>query len=710
MTNNVFSKLAPFIQNYIYKNNWVDLREIQVASCDVIFNSDANLLLTSMTASGKTEAAFLPVLTDIYNNPSKSVSILYISPLKALINDQFTRLNDIIEEADLSVTKWHGDASQNKKDKILMNPKGIIQITPESLEALIMNKPKDVYTIFNDLRYIIIDEVHYFIGTERGIQLESCLTRLSRIINQIPRRIGLSATLGDYGEVEKWLNSGTNRNCITPTVASGKRTISLAVECFNNKNDFYNSLYQSSLNQKCIIFSNSRADVEENISSLKEIAKNKKTDDIYYTHHGSVNTALREQTEALMKNTDKKIVTGATLTLELGIDLGNLDRIIQTSTPFSASSFVQRLGRTGRRGNKAIMQFLFDKSEKEKSEFFYDNIDFDIIMCIAIIEIYLKEKWVEPMLMPKYPYEILYHQTLSYITSIQSISPKKLAEYMLTIDIFKNISKQDYKTLLNYLLKIGHLELTDSQELIIGSNADKMINNYKFFSVFQNKLEYIVYGDSKQIGTITESIKVGEKLKLAGRTWEVTNIDSDKFKIYTKLSSGTSSNTWKSDAETNIDFKIIRKMYEVLNSNEEYPYLQDNVNSLLETNRKIFQKNKLNEKILIPSVDDKIIFPWLGTKSLITLSYILKNEGINNSVLKCSGIPIGLKTDGLITENRLRKIIEKIIDNKMTIDEIKLDDFNINKKYSEYIPDELKEKEFRYDYLNLEKLKSELNL
>ena len=205
MTTNTFSKLAPFIQDYIYKNNWTDLREIQVASCDAIFNSDSNLLLTSSTASGKTEAAFLPVLTDIYNNPSKSVSVLYISPLKALINDQFTRLNDIIEEAELSVTKWHGDSSQNRKDKILVNPNGIIQITPESLEALIMNKPTDVYTIFNDLRYIIIDEVHYFIGNERGIQLESCLTRLSRIINKIPRRIGLSATLGDYKEVENWL-------------------------------------------------------------------------------------------------------------------------------------------------------------------------------------------------------------------------------------------------------------------------------------------------------------------------------------------------------------------------------------------------------------------------------------------------------------------------------------------------------------------------
>lgn len=709
MINNTFSKLAPFIQDYIYKNNWTDLREIQVASCDVIFNSDANLLLTSSTASGKTEAAFLPILTDIYNNPSKSVGVLYISPLKALINDQFTRLNDLLEEANLSVTKWHGDSSQNRKNKILMNPNGIIQITPESLEALIMNKPKDVYTIFNDLRYIIIDEIHYFVGSERGIQLESCLTRLSRIINKIPRRIGLSATLGDYKEVEKWLNSGTNRECITPIVDSSRRIISLAIESFDNKTDFYNGLYKATLNQKCIIFSNSRSSVEENIASLKEIAKEKKTDDVYYTHHGSINTSLRENTEYLMKNTDKKIVTGATLTLELGIDLGNLDRIIQTSTPFSVSSFVQRLGRTGRRGNKAIMQFLFDKSEKEKSDNFYENFDLDIIMCIAIIEIYIKEKWIEPMLMPKYPYEILYHQTLSYITSIQSINPKKLAEYMLTIDIFKNITKKDYKILLQHLLKIGHLELTDEQELIIGSDIDKMINNYKFYSVFQNKLEYIVYGESKQIGTITESIKVGEKLKLAGRTWEVTSIDNEKFKIYTKISSGTSSNTWSSDVETNIDFKIIHKMYQILNSNEEYIYLQDNVKELLKNNREIFRKNNMNTKILFSSGENKVIFPWLGTKSLLTLSYILKNESINNDILKCNGIPIGLKTDNFITEGSLKKIIDKIINNKISIDDIKLNDFEINKKYSEYIPDKLKEKEFRYDYLNLEQLKQELN-
>ena len=446
------------------------------------------------------------------------------------------------------------------------------------------------------------------------------------------------------------------------------------------------------------------------LTELKEIAKEKKTDDVYYTHHGSVNTSLRENTEDLMKNTDKKIVTGATLTLELGIDLGNLDRIIQTGTPFSVSSFVQRLGRTGRRGNKAIMIFLFDKSEKEKNCPFYEQIDFDIIMCIAIIEIYLKEKWVEPLFAPKYPYEILYHQTLSHIVSVKSITPSSLAQYMLTLDIFKNITKEDFKLLLNHLIKIGHLELTDENELIIGDKIDKMVNNYKFFSVFQNKLEYVVYGDSKQIGTITESIKVGEKLKLAGRTWEVTSIDNEKFKIYTKLSSGEANNSWSSDASSDIHFKIIQKMKEILNSDEDYAYLKDNIKEQLKNNREIFKKHHLNSKIVISAnIEDKIIFPWLGTKSLTTLSYILKNEEIENNILKINGIPLGLKIDSLITENRIEKIIEKIKNDKINIDDIKLDKIEISKKYSEYIPDELREKEFRYDYLDIEQLKSELN-
>ena len=168
---NAFARLAPFIQDFIYNNHWTELRGIQVAACDVIFDTDANLLLSSGTASGKTEAAFLPVLTELYNHPSASVGVLYISPLKALINDQFKRLEQLILESDIPVCKWHGDASQTKKNALIKHPAGILQITPESLESLLINKRGSCLKLFSDLRYVIIDEVHHFMRDVRGVQV-----------------------------------------------------------------------------------------------------------------------------------------------------------------------------------------------------------------------------------------------------------------------------------------------------------------------------------------------------------------------------------------------------------------------------------------------------------------------------------------------------------------------------------------------------------
>ena len=160
----VFNRLAPFIQDFIYQNKWEELRGNQVAACEVIFDSDDNLLLSSGTASGKTEAAFLPVLTELYNKPSSSVGVIYISPLKALINDQFNRLEQMLLDSNIPVTKWHGDASQTQKNKLIKKPEGLLQITPESLESLITNKRGACLSMFSDLRFVIIDEVHYFMG------------------------------------------------------------------------------------------------------------------------------------------------------------------------------------------------------------------------------------------------------------------------------------------------------------------------------------------------------------------------------------------------------------------------------------------------------------------------------------------------------------------------------------------------------------------
>ena len=348
---NVFERLAPFIQEYIYLNGWSEIRPIQVAACDIILNTEDNLLLSSGTASGKTEAAFLPTLTDIYENPSKTIAILYISPLKALINDQFIRIEDMLKETEIKVHKWHGDVPQNLKNKVLKNPSGIMQTTPESLEAMLMRNPGYIIKLFSDLRYIIIDEVHYFMNDDRGLQLLCIFERIQRLIKSEPRRIGLSATLGDYELARKWLSSGTRRNCAIPDVGEEKRKIRLGVKYYEIEENeeetsilnYYKDLYDKTLNKKCIIFSNSKSEVESNIAHLKKIAKMNNTKDIYYVHHANISNALRRQAEEQMKLEDENAITGATLTLELGIDLGKLDRIVQTGSPFSVSSFIQRL-------------------------------------------------------------------------------------------------------------------------------------------------------------------------------------------------------------------------------------------------------------------------------------------------------------------------------------------------------------------------------
>ena len=207
----IFERYAPFVQDFIYRNRWESLRAIQVAAGDAVFNTDENVLLSASTASGKTEAAFFPILTLFSEDPPRSVGAIYIGPLKALINDQFSRLNDLCAEADIPVWHWHGDVAQSHKNKLLKHPSGILQITPESLEALLLHKHMDIVRLFGDLRFVVIDEVHALMRGDRGGQTLCLIERLSRLAGVNPRRIGLSATIGDPEGTGRFLASGTGR-------------------------------------------------------------------------------------------------------------------------------------------------------------------------------------------------------------------------------------------------------------------------------------------------------------------------------------------------------------------------------------------------------------------------------------------------------------------------------------------------------------------
>ena len=732
---NVFDRLAPFIQDYIYQNKWEELRANQVAACEIIFDSDDNLLLSSGTASGKTEAAFLPVLTQLYEHPSASVGVLYISPLKALINDQFKRLDQLLLDSNIPVTKWHGDASQAQKQKLIKHPEGILQITPESLESLLTNKRGACMSLFSDLRYVIIDEVHHFMRDVRGLQLLCVLERLSRLTGVNPRRIGLSATLGDLSLAKAWLNTGTGRNCASPVTEEGKKRVRLHIERFVNyaeqrdvdeydgretgngssfteigDREHYEYLFRQTLDKKTIIFTNSREETEFVMANLKQIALQNKAPDVYRVHHGNVSALIRESTEDEMKSEDEKIVTGATVTLELGIDIGSLDQAVQIGAPLSVSSFAQRLGRCGRRGQVPQLLFTFVESIKINSADVLGPINWDFIRTIAIVEIYLREHWIEPIPPLKHAYNLLYHQTMTCLKSNGEMSAAALAQHMLSLGAFRQISKEDYKKLLQHMIKINQLERTEQDGLVIGREGEKVVNSHKFLTVFLAPEYLLVKDENRTIGTVDKVYPVGTRFALAGLSWETVEVNTKSKVIFVKKVPGISVVDWDVDFNADLHTVLVQKIRSVLKEEGAYPYLSSRCKERLAEIQYITRNSGILEQLVTPLSDKKFaVFPWVGTRQLLTLHYALLQRGIVNKLPWSRAVYLEVIFDG--TKEELGQMIQEMLSCELDLYALPLPEkVQIVGKYNEFVPKELLRKQFIEDYLDFQGLKQDILL
>ena len=382
---NVFERYAPFIQDYIFRSGWQTLRGVQNAAGEAIFNTEENVLLTASTASGKTEAAFFPVLTLLDEDPSRTIGVLYIAPLKALINDQFGRLLELCEEQGIAVSRWHGDVPQTQKRKLLRKPSGILQITPESLESLMINKHMEIPSLFGDLRFIVIDEIHSLLRGDRGGQTFCLIERLCRLAGCNPRRIGLSATIGNPEEAGKFLAAGSTRRTVIPKFESGKEIWRLSMEHFFNTepqacdepalwqedadsltleetpvmeepsdtapkmaDPGIGYIFEHTRGKKCLVFTNSREECEAVCQQLRQYCEYNHEPERFLIHHGNLSASYRESAEEEMKDDDSLMSVCATATLELGIDIGRLERAFQIDSPFTVSGLLQRMGRTGR--------------------------------------------------------------------------------------------------------------------------------------------------------------------------------------------------------------------------------------------------------------------------------------------------------------------------------------------------------------------------
>lgn len=725
----VFESYSPFIREYIYSHGWEALSPIQVAAAEAVFGTDSNLLLPSQTASGKTEAAFFPVLSEIYEDMPESVGVLYIAPLKSLINDQFGRITELCEDAGIPVYHWHGDVAASHKQKVMKTPRGILQITPESLEAMLINRSSDLIRIFGDLRYIIIDEIHTLTGSDRGNQIICQLSRLIEKTGVRPRRIGLSATIGDMRLAADWLGAGSGHDTIVPSIPSAKIKWKLGMEHFyivskddakcitpvENKREEtmsldpgYEYIYEATKGKKAIVFSNSREETEYVCATLREIAAYRNEKDVFLIHHGFLSASIREEAELKMKDDEINAVACATVTMELGIDIGRLERIIQQGSPNSVSSFLQRLGRSGRRGDPPEMMMVFREENPLPNTPLPQLIPWELLKAIAIVQLYIEERFIEPPLIRKCPYSLLFQQTLSTVASSGAVSAKDLAEKVLSLPPFAMIEKEDYRELLLSMVNNDWLEMTEDRELIVGLRGEKLVNSFKFYAVFKDSEDYTVRCESDEIGVITTPPPVGDRFALAGRVWEVEELDIPRHLIYVKSVPGKMEISWPGDYGE-VNTRILERMRQVLREDTEYPYLREGALERLRVARAVARNTGMTETCILPLGGYTwALFPWLGTRSFRTLRrYLVRNAG----AFKLTGMDfegcyfMTFKLEGGKGDGLMQYITSKISKEGIDLDDlISPNEAPVFEKYDEYIPSSLLRKAYKNDKLRADEI------
>jgi ATP-dependent Lhr-like helicase len=556
--------LNPKLQQCLIKKmGWKGLREIQEKSIFPI-SERKNTLIVSGTASGKTEAALIPIINNMLNTRSSGLKVLYFVPLKALINDLNSRISKLCASLGIRSSPWHGDVDYNEKYKSL-DETNILIITPESLEGLLTSRKISPKELFKKVDYMIVDEIHYFAASPRGYQLISLINRISRYSDSMPVKIGLSATVENKDEILKFLcNSDDELNSV---VISENKDINREIKVVESEDQLslesiIERCVQNDPNKKILVFSNSRSNAEKfaNALSEKKVAAE--------VHHASVGKEIRKTVEKSFKNNKLQVVV-ATSTLELGIDIGDIDQIFFLDVPNSTSSFLQRFGRSGRKDLNPKCWIRFDKSR---------NID---VLKLLAIHYMLENDLVESIKLYKYCPQIFAHQLISFVYENESISSTDLTEF-LNVFCFQKFKEPKKLPLLfkylvdkDYIYKTGSNYSASSELLNI---MEKPLNKMNFVGVFSSSSEYSVEYKGILIGSISyfmyERVKENQKknktseFRLANKAWKVTGVNDARKRIYVESSNKKNIPVWFSKGES-ITFDFAQAMKEKLSQKFE---------------------------------------------------------------------------------------------------------------------------------------------
>lgn len=711
---NAFDRLHPDVQRWIWEQGWQELREIQCLAVDGILGTENDLIIAAATAAGKTEAAFLPILSRVAGTPVDSFAVLYISPLKALINDQFRRLELLCERLSVPVVKWHGDAAAAAKAKAMRDPRGVVLITPESIESLLVRRGHEVRRLIGETAFIVIDELHAFMSGERGVHLASLLKRLEAQAGRPIRKVGLSATIGDFTAARQFLRPATPEDVRVIEATSGQAELRLQVRGYREPTpevetttavtegndeamqeapqkaqaDIAAHMFRNLRGSNNLVFASRRQDVESIADALVKLSESQNVPNEFFPHHGSLAKGLREELEERLKEGKLPTTAVATTTLELGIDIGSVASVAQVGPPASIAGLRQRLGRSGRReGQPSVLRIYVIEPEEPDDKDLFTRLRCDVVQSVAAVRLLL-QRWIEPGNNMGLGLSTLLHQTLAFIRERGGARAKTIFETLCGAGPFAAVTPNDFAALLKAMGSTTPVLLEQSSDgvLMLGALGEQLTDRYDFYAVFMSDEEYRIVTEHRALGTlpIFNPLRIGDYLTFAGWRWIVKSVD-DKGKVIC-VAPAPAGVVPKFPAQEGppLHNRLVAEMRAVYRADDRPVFLDAEAWQLLQEGRAAYSALDLDRRHIIGDGDDTYIFHWQGTCTGETLRLALSGKGIRT---ECD--TIGLRAPGT-SAHLVAEAVKALNQSLPTASELAARVETLRRqKYDNLIPDEL---------------------
>ena len=650
-----FELLHPSLQYLIREVlRFPGLRPVQEQTIAPVL-AGRDCIVLAPTAGGKTEAAVLPAWSRALTENWPRTSMLYICPLRALLNNQDSRLARMAEAVGLRVGKWHGDVSPGERKRLLAEPPDMLMITPESMEVLLIRPSGGAAQLLDNVRLAIVDEVHAFANDARGAHLVSLLERLQRRAGRHIQRVGISATVGNPKELALWLQGSGGPSAPVVVDPGGTRKKPEFTFDFGADIAWAASIIRAKgTHQKQLAFVQSRTQAERLAGALGPDAR-------AWVHHCAVGRSRWAEAE-LAFETERAGTLIATSSMELGIDVGDLDEVIQLDAPGTVASLAQRLGRTGRRPTTSPrMTFLAEAPE-------------DLVVALSLAELF-QAGWIEAVLPSTRSWTVLVHQTFANLLESNGMTRGTLLERLRGVPAFSGFQQPEVVRLLDHMLSEGWLD-AENGLLLLGRRAEKVFgakNFFRLYAVFESPDSLTVRWGDDEIGTVQSWFALQLRgprptVRLAGRAWRITHIDTARGVVHVEPGEHGDVPSWTGRPNA-YSRHVCERILDLVTSGRVPDGCTPTARSALEAVRRQLEHLSLGEKHRpLEELKDRTVWhTFAGGRINAVLARLLERE--SGAQVSASNLSVKMHARGERAQAAVKAVLDQLVSNHLPPDD-----------------------------------------